>query len=231
MKCSVTRLRRSALLLSIGVATLASLAVSPSALATTVSAVPARPAPPETSEIAAVVKEDGTAVFTGDQARVVVHPAKGPEPSVEELSTLQATITCNLNVQNVHGSTHFAGTINGVAKVTCTAAVAQLKLHYSLIRVSPNNTQWAAGSVSNTGKATIQNNKAVNCSQGPGQFQGWAQGELVLPPGYVLVGSATESKYGLATQVRCGSVPVAMLDDASGGVTTSLTLVRSDLAD
>lgn len=184
---------------------------------------------PATTTTAGVALDDGNTVFTTEQSQLTVLPATGPEPSAAELATLAGTISCGLDVQWVHGSTHVAGTINGVAVVTCTAAAGSLTLHYSLIRVSPNYTQWGAGSVTNTGKPTIKNNRAVPCTQGPGEFRGWAQGVISPPAGYTLVGPATHAAYGDIKSVACGLSFAAESQASSPSETLSVTFVRSDL--
>ncbi|KGJ71769.1 hypothetical protein GY21_19960 [Cryobacterium roopkundense] len=184
-----------------------------------------------TSETTGVTKADGSTVFNTEQSQLTILPSTGRQPSEARLSVLAASISCNLNVQNVHGSTHVSGTINGVAVISCTAAAGSLTLHYSLIRVSPNYTQWGAGSKSNAGQKTLQNNRAVSCSEGPGNFQGWAQGVISPPPGYTLVGPATSSKYGNNTGVACGvSQSIAGNSESPSSETTTVTFVRSDLA-
>lgn len=182
------------------------------------------------NEIAGVIDGKAT-VFETEQSELTILPATGPQPSDAELSPLAATISCGLNVQNVHSSTHINGTINGVATINCTGTAGKLTLHYSLIRVSPNPTQWGAPSVTNTGRSSIQNNRAVSCNQGPGTFRGWAQGVIVPPAGYTLVGPATSSGYGNITSVVCGATRFAPGSNASeSGETVTVTFVRSDLA-
>lgn len=171
---------------------------------------------------------DASIDFRAGHIELVVHPAVGPHPSAEELSQLAPEFGCSLNVQHVHGSTHFSGTINGVAKVQCNVAAGSFALHYSLIRVSPNYTQWGAGSKYNTGKSWIKNNRAVDCDQGPGVFQGWAQGVLSPPPGYVLSGPPIHSRWGEAQPVACG---ISLLASAPAAVSESMTItfIRADL--
>ena len=187
-------------------------------------------APPSVTITNGTTNDDGTTVFTTDQSQLTVLPAIGPQPSEAQLKLLAPSISCDLNVQNVHKSNHVSGSINGVAVVTCYGGVAgSLKLHYSLIRISPYN-QWAAGSVSNTMKSSIQNKRGIPCSEGPADFQGWAQGEIAPPPGYTLSGPAVSSKYGNTTPVACGVSLVAENSDSPSEVTT-VTFVRSDLTD
>ncbi|MGA1838839.1 hypothetical protein VD659_18120 [Herbiconiux sp. 11R-BC] len=180
--------------------------------------------------IAGGADDGGSAVFISGHSELKITPAPDAEPTAPELSGLTASIICDLNVEHVHPSSHVSGTINGVATIKCNAPAGSLTLHYSLIRVSPNNTQWGAGSKSNVEESSIQNNRAVSCSEGPGEFQGWAQGEISPPPGYELEGPAIHSDYGASLGVACGSDLTA--GDSASQVTESMTVtfIRSDLA-
>jgi hypothetical protein len=186
-------------------------------------------APVGTSETSGVEQADGSTVFTSEQVELTVLPNEDPQPIEAELSLLAPSIGCSLNVQNVHASSHVSGTINGVAVVSCTGPAGQLTLHYSLIRVSPNYTQWGAGQKTNAGQVSLQNNRAVPCSEGPGQFRGWAQGVIVPPPGYTLVGPATHQDYGPLLSVACGAAFATDGAEPSISESTSVTFIRSDL--
>ena len=183
-----------------------------------------------TSTIEGVTGAGGETVFTGDQSELIVRPADGPQPSDQELGLLAPTISCGLNVQRVHASTHVTGTINGVAVVSCNGNAGSIKLHYSLYRVTPNPTSWGAPSESNAGKRSLQNNRAVPCTQGPGTFRGWAQGEITPPPGYKLNGPATNTAFGPSYGVACGVSFAGASNEATPSEITALTFVRSDLA-
>jgi hypothetical protein len=144
---------------------------------------------------------------------------------------MAAYIGCDLTVQHVHPSSHVSGTINGVASVSCTGPTSSIVLHYSLIRTSPNPTQWGAGTkTSSFGATYLQNNRGVSCSAGPGNFRGWAQSTITAPPGYTLYGPATYSKYGTITSVACGVSFLAETNGSEGSAETAITFVRSDLA-
>ncbi|QYM76184.1 hypothetical protein [Leucobacter luti] len=184
-----------------------------------------------TEEIEGAEQIDGKVTFESDQTQLTVLPSTAPEPTAAELAAKARYITCNLNVENVHPSAHVSGTINGVAKITCDAAAGSLTLHYSLIRVSPNNKQWAAPSKSNAGKKTIQNNKGVPCSNGPAKFQGWAQGQLTPPAGYQVLGDATSNKWGKTLQVACGGAKRAAVETPENAETLTVTFVRNDISE
>ncbi len=175
----------------------------------------------------------GGTTFETDTSKVTVMPAAETKLSAKELAALAPTFGCSLNVQNPHGSTHVAGTINVVAVVTCDIPAGSLKLALNLIRVSPNNRQWAAIPTKvNTDQRTIQNNVATSCSEGPGNFQGWGWATLTPPPGYQLSGSPDIKKYGNMVAVACG-VPFAAEAGATEEPAESIefTFIRTDLAD
>ena len=182
-----------------------------------------------TYEVDGVAASDGSTVFTTENAELTVLPSTDPQPSEDELKAMAPSVGCGLNVQNVHPSSHVNGTINGVAVISCNVAAGSLTLHYSLIRESPNYKQWAAGSVSRAGVSSLQNNRAVSCSEGPANFRGWAQGEITPPAGYVLEGSAINKGYGPLSGVACGDALTSAAVD--GGATTTVTFVRADLVD
>jgi hypothetical protein len=98
-----------------------------------------------------------------------------------------ATITCGLNVQNPHNSTHVPETINVVATINCNVAAASLSLSVTLWKsfCDPQCQQepyGATGTAGNTGKASIQANSAGPCTSG--DYFGVASGEVVAPPGF-----------------------------------------------
>ncbi|MFD6054543.1 hypothetical protein [Agromyces sp. NPDC060279] len=185
--------------------------------------------PVSVESLGGAIGADGARAFTTEGSQLTVLPATGPTPSAEELNTLAATITCGLDVQYVHASSHVSGTINGVAVITCSGPAGSLKLDYSLIRTTPNYKQWGAGQKTNVGKASLQNNRAVNCSEGPASFGGWAQGVISPPAGYTLVGSAKNSKWGTVRTVACGVSFSALNDDSEISSSVSVTFVRDDL--
>lgn len=176
--------------------------------------------------------EDGGTVFETDLSKVSILPAEESDLSAAELAALAPAFKCDLNVQNPHGSHHVSGTINVVAVVTCDVPAAKLRLALNLIRVSPNNRQWAAvPTVVNENKARIQNNRAVSCSEGPGKFQGWGHATLTPPPGYVLSGSPYYKKYGSTVSVACGLARSgALFQDDGPAESIEFTFVREDLA-
>lgn len=185
-------------------------------------------APEDRADISAIApREDGGAtVFVTEESMLTIMPASGERPSGPDLETLAASISCTLNVQNVHGSTYESGTINGVARIECTRAAGRLQIHYSLIRITPSK-QWAGLSRENSGWTFIQTNRAVDCSEGGANFRGWAQGIIAPPLGYTLVGPAIANAYGNITTVRCGTNgPVA----EPAGATLTVTFLRDDLA-
>lgn len=210
-----------------GVAVLAALALGSIAGGVPNDHVANSASPTSISQLNGVTNDDGSTVFTTEKSQLTILPATGPQPSKAEMSLLAPTMGCGLDVQWVHASGHVSGTINGVAVINCTAPAGSLRLHYSLIRISPYR-QWGAPSVSNVGKDRLQNNRGVSCSEGPADFQGWAQGEITPPPGYTLEGSPVYSKYGTTKPIACGASLVGG-DSDSPSESTTVTFVRSDL--
>lgn len=209
--------------------TVAAVAAAAAALSLAGSGAAAAPASTlenvQATEVVAVVADDAHTVFATDAGTITVLESTEPTPSDESLAALAPTFTCDLNVQDPHGSRHVAGTINVVAVVKCSAPAGKIVLGTSLSRRSPNYKQWFADAVTVIGKATAQNNRAVNCSEGPGEFRGWAQATLTAPPGTTLVGSAQYSKYGNTKPVACGVADRG----APGYASITVTFVRSDL--
>lgn len=155
----------------------------------------------------------------------------GAEPTAAELETMASAIRCVLGVHDVHGSTHVAGTINGVASISCNGPAASMTLHYSLIRLSPY-AQWAGPSVTKSGVTTVSTNRAVSCSEGRANFRGWAQGKITPPPGYTLEGGTTYSAYGNTRYVECSGYTGPYSESPNQGTFESavtLTFTRNDL--
>jgi hypothetical protein len=155
-------------------------------------------------------RSEGAVEYTDGQSSVKILE---PDGSKAESASPQAKgryVGCHLKVHYVHGSHHVKGTINGTVTVNCKyagggkASVSSLGLSYSLIRVSPNNKQWAAGMVNNSNKSKIANNRGVPCSEGAGRFQGWAQAEMTPPKGYKMSTPPTKKEYGKTKWVGCG---------------------------
>ena len=177
---------------------------------------------------------DGGTTFETDLSKVSVLPAEDANLTASELAAMAPNFKCDLDVQHPHASQHYKGTINVVAVVTCEIPAAKLRLAVNLIRVSPNNKQWAAVPTKvNQGEKRIQNNAATSCSEGPGKFQGWGWATLTPPPGYVLSGSPDYKKYGSALNVACGVSRAAPATTPNGLPAESIefTFVREDLAE
>lgn len=174
--------------------------------------------------------DDGVTVFSGENAELTVLPAVSDQLDYATGNELAASISCSLNVHNVHQSFHYPDTINGVATIECTGNAGSLALHYSMIRVSPSNRQWGAPSVSNAGARSINNNRAISCSEGAANFQGWAQGQITPPPGYQLVGPPTHERWGNTTYVICKDSSEETGADSQLAERITVTFVRDDLA-
>jgi hypothetical protein len=90
-----------------------------------------------------------------------------------------ATITCKVQIQNPHNSSHVRGTVNVVTTVKCTARVADIKLNVQLYH---NGRQVAARGFNRAGVSSLQGNAAHACASG--SYQGRAQVTVAFPPGY-----------------------------------------------
>lgn len=168
----------------------------------------------------------GSQQFTyGNLSMVVNESEPVTAQSRAETALLAPTITCNLNVQDPHGSTHVSGTINVVARVSCGVPAARIRLQLSLFRVSPYKS-WAAPTLQKDNVAVLQNNRAVSCSEGPADFRGWAAGTITPPPGYQLSGSPQYERYGNLRPVACGLAFAADTNDYSESLT--FTFVRTE---
>lgn len=186
---------------------------------------------PQSGVITGEVRSDGSTQVSAGNLGFIVEKAPAARLSDADLAARAPTFTCDMNVQNAHGSTHVAGTINVVVVVKCQIAPTQIRLATSLIRTSPSYSQWHAGTKNESGVKTLQNNASTSCAQGPGQFRGWGWGTITPPPGYELQGPADYNKYGNITGVACGVVDrVAPLGDDDVAEKLTLTFVRSDLA-
>jgi hypothetical protein len=100
-------------------------------------------------------------------------------------SAAGAVITCGLNVQNPHVSTHVPETINVVARITCDAPVSRLHLTtylYEGAEGTPYESIVAQGSNTTLGSASVQANAATACKKGT--YHGEANGTVAFPPGY-----------------------------------------------
>lgn len=174
------------------------------------------------------VARDAEVISTEGLDLIVNRSASLPQ---SQLALLAPTFTCDLNVQYPHGSTHVSGTINVVSRVNCTAAPAMLQLDVSLKRTSLPQKTWYSPRASNLKQSSIQSNRAVSCSEGPGNFQGWARGIITPPPGYKLQGPPDYSKWGKIVFVICGPQMLqSMTNIPSVGETVTFTFVREDLA-
>lgn len=186
--------------------------------------------PEETEPILTVVNTDGTTDFSTGSLGVKVLPATAPTVN-DPISpkSAAAVITCTLTVDNAHGSTHVAGTINVVAKVNCTGGVAgSIQLATQLIRMTPSHAEWGATTKTVLGKSFASNNAATSCSAGPGDFRGWAMMTVAPPPGYHLTTSPVAKKYGNTTPVSCGvsSRASTSADDPAESLTITFTPVN-----
>lgn len=111
-----------------------------------------------------------------------------------------STITCTINVQYPHGSTHVSGTINVVSTVSCTAPVPRIQQRTALYK--SGGSSWWGTPVDKNGVAAVQSNAATSCSQAPGQFYGVAVTTINFPAGYS-PSTHTGNTYGETRDVTC----------------------------
>lgn len=109
------------------------------------------------------------------------------------------TITCTLNVQNPHNSSHVAGTVNVVATITCDAPVSALAINVGLYF---NGALVASsGPVTNAGSAFIQGNAAVPCANGT--YTGGATGAVIFPAGFSPPSGTWPEVFGNTVSITC----------------------------
>ncbi len=88
-------------------------------------------------------------------------------------------ISCKVQIQNPHNSSHVRGTVNVVTTVKCSARVADIKLTVELFH---QGRQVASRGFNRAGVASLQGNAAHACASG--EYQGKAQVTVTFPPGY-----------------------------------------------
>jgi hypothetical protein len=134
--------------------------------------------------------------------------ATGPGSSVDGglNPNAEAVISCTLNVQNAHNSSHVGGTINVVATIDCTpVAASSLSISVTLYKAYCDSSchQVPYGNTRtnrNTERASIQENSAAACTSG--DYFGVAYGSIVSPPGYTPP-SGTVSSVGATSHITC----------------------------
>lgn len=93
-----------------------------------------------------------------------------------------STITCTLQAQYPHTSTHVPGTINAVATNGCSGFVTTIKLQSALYYGSTGNLAAFGPLVTVTGGAAAQSNVSISCITG--SFFQKAFTTVTWPPGY-----------------------------------------------
>ena len=88
-------------------------------------------------------------------------------------------ITCTVNVQNPHNSSHVKGTVNTIATIACTGAMSELAQYVGLYF---NNVLVGESYNSNSGVASLTGNFATPCKSGT--WMGASSYLQVPPPGY-----------------------------------------------
>lgn len=132
---------------------------SAGAAATTRAAAPAAPgALPATGPASGVGTPTATNIF-------------GPAPA--------DIITCTVNVQNPHNSSHVHGTVNTISTILCTGAMSELAQYVGLYY---NNVLVGEKYNSNSGSASLTGNFATPCKSGT--YIGASSWLEVAPAGY-----------------------------------------------
>lgn len=90
-----------------------------------------------------------------------------------------SVITCTVAVDNPHNSGHVFGTVNVVARASCTAAVPQVSITAYLYPPVPYATVVGP---TNSGTISVSSNAARSCSNG--NWQGYGYMSVTFPPGY-----------------------------------------------
>lgn len=183
---------------------------------------------PAQEQVTTQLDDNGNKVFRTETGELTILPAEKSTITQAESAQLAPIIRCDLGVHHPHDSGHVDGTINGTASIKCNANAGSLRIHYSLIRTSPNPTQWGGPTRSNTGMYYISTNKGVSCSEGPGYFRGWGMGEIAPPPGYTLDGPPTYKKYGSIVPVNCDAPSLATQPESDLASLMTVTFVRED---
>ena len=109
--------------------------------------------------------------FSATKASPPTSPVGGASP--------QATITCNLTIDNPHKSTHVPETVNVVSNVTCDNVVSSISITTKLFRAG---IQVASSNSFGAEVFMLNGNAAVNCVNG--EYGGTADATVVFPPGY-----------------------------------------------
>lgn len=110
-------------------------------------------------------------------------PASGVGSSIATNSYAVAApadvITCTVNVQNPHNSSHVHGTVNTISTIACTGAMSELAQYVGLYY---NNVLVGEKYYSNGGVASLTGNFATPCKSGT--YIGASSWLEVPPPGY-----------------------------------------------
>jgi hypothetical protein len=145
-------------------------------LAATLGAALAAPASagPVTARVAAA------AAPTRPHALPAVLPSAGLGPATQTAIAPADVITCTVNVQNPHNSSHVGGTVNVISTILCTGAMSGLAQYVGLYY---NNVLVGEAYNSNSGVASLTGNFATACKSGT--YVGASSYLEVAPAGYV----------------------------------------------
>jgi len=156
------------------------------------------PAPPAPSTVpqTSVVRSDDQSVTVATM-KAVRSPRLG-DPAPEITAGGPGVISCNLNVQNPHNSSHVNGFVNVVVTVTCTSPVDAISLRAALY--FEGGLVKDSGSSTSTGVAFKQSNAARSCISG--SYTGWGSTIVQFPPGYTPA-SGSSTAFGNTVSILC----------------------------
>jgi hypothetical protein len=109
-------------------------------------------------------------------ATTMVSAHKVPAPGTAAPADV---ITCTVNAQYPHNSSHVNGTINGVITINCTNLVQRMVGVMSLYN---NGVFVAGGGLDESWRAVDSMNAAVSCADGTYHTEGGVS--IYFPPGY-----------------------------------------------
>lgn len=158
---------------------------------------PPAPPAPSTAPQTSVVRSDDQSVTVATMKAVRSPNLGGPAPQISAGGP--GVISCNLNVQNPHNSTHVPGSVNVVVTVQCTSQVAAIALRSALYY--EGGLVSDSGSSTSTGVAFKQSNAAWSpCVSG--SYVGWGSTNVQFPPGYTPA-SGSITSYGNTVSILC----------------------------
>ena len=132
-----------------------------------------------TTLLASVMVGSAPAATDSGPLSVTVAASPAAEEGARSAAALAPVITCEIQAQNPHNSTHVPGTVNVVGTTRCDHPVASILMRIVLYK---NGTPVASGISGRVVGASAQVNAATPCS--PGVYTGLVAFWIVFPPLY-----------------------------------------------